>query len=37
MRELLAHLTMKLESCQINVVYLILFIDKGFALMLART
>jgi hypothetical protein len=28
---------MNLESCQINVLHLIWFIDKGFALMLART
>jgi hypothetical protein len=35
--ELLTHLTMNLESCQINVLYLILFIDKGFALMQDQT
>jgi hypothetical protein len=37
MHKIVAHLTIKLESCQINVVYLILFIDKGFALMLIWT
>jgi hypothetical protein len=36
-RKLLNHLTVNLESCQINVLHLILFINKGFALMLAQT
>jgi hypothetical protein len=35
MHEFLTHLTMNLESCQINVLHLIPFIDKNFALILA--
>jgi hypothetical protein len=37
MHEVLTHLTMNIESCQINVLHLILVIDKSFAHMLART
>jgi hypothetical protein len=35
--EFLTRLTMNLESCQINVLYLMLFLDKGFGLMLDRS
>jgi hypothetical protein len=35
MREFFTHLTMDLKSCQINVLHLISFIDKYFALILA--
>jgi hypothetical protein len=37
MHELLVRLTVNLESCQINILHLIQFIDKSFALMLVRT
>jgi hypothetical protein len=37
MHEFLTHLTVNLESCQINILHLILFIDKDFAFILART
>jgi hypothetical protein len=35
MREFFTRLTMDLKSCQINVLHLISFIDKYFALILA--
>jgi hypothetical protein len=35
MCEFLTHLTMNLESCNINVLHLMRFIDKDFALILA--
>jgi hypothetical protein len=37
MREFLTHLTMDLESCDINVLHLISFIYKDFALILDWT